>query len=95
MTNRKRPDTFVVCRSCGSESVSGSGNCWWNSEKQDWETGDIDNFYCGDCESECGVEDVETIQLCLFAFEPPSKPRWTRTDPEWYDKYLEEREDDE
>lgn len=90
------PNIFVVCRSCGSESVSGSGSCWWNSTSQSWETSDIDNFYCGDCETECGVEDVYTVQLCLFAFEPPSGMpgyrRWTRTDPEWYDKYLEERE---
>ena len=85
-----RPNIFVVCRRCGSENVSGSGISYWDSTGQRWEADNIDNFWCGDCEDECGVEDVETIQLCLFAFEVPED--WGYRDPEWYNKYLEERE---
>ncbi len=84
------PSIFVVCRSCGSEEVSGNGNSYWNSKKQRWETENINNFWCGDCEDECRVKNVETIQLCLFAFEVPKD--WRHGGPEWYDKYLEERE---
>jgi hypothetical protein len=52
-----------VCETCGSENVKADAWAAWDKESQRWELENVfENSYCGDCQGECHVEEVEIKQ---------------------------------
>ncbi len=60
-----------ICRTCGCDTISGSATIYWNTHKQEMETGDwsTDNWWCGTCETDTRWDFKPFDQWHLFPDE--------------------------
>lgn len=51
----------MICKECGSENVMIDSWAVWDFAKQEWALYDVlDDAWCGQCEEECSIKEVET-----------------------------------